>query len=76
MNVNSSTLIRLGDLDAKQVTVTDAKKQMWIQHSDDDDLILYLISVAIEFVDFRGVFEKAMIMQTWGEWAASNPSVV
>ena len=33
---------------AEPITVTDAKKQMWIEHSDDDALIARLINVAIE----------------------------
>ena len=61
---------------AEPVTVTDAKKQMRIEHSDDDALITRLIKVAIEFVDVRGALGKAMITQTWGEWLAPNPSLV
>jgi len=54
---------------AEPVTVTDAKKQMRIEHSDDDALIARLINVAIGFVDVRGALGKAMITQTWGEWS-------
>ena len=61
---------------AEPVTVTDAKKQMRIEHSDDDALIARLINVAIGFVDVRGALGKAMITQTWGEWLAPNPSLV
>ena len=61
---------------AEPITVTDAKKQMRIEHSDDDALIARLINVAIGFVDVRGALGKAMITQTWGEWLAPNPSVV
>ena len=60
---------------AEPVTVTDAKKKMRIEHSDDDALIARLINVAIGFVDVRGALGKAMITQTWGEWLA-HPSVV
>ena len=60
---------------AEPVTVTDVKKQMRIEHSDDDALIARLINVAIGFVDVRGALGKAMITQTWGEWLA-HPSVV
>ena len=52
------------------ITVTDAKKQMRIEHSDDDALIARLINVAIGFVDVRGALGKAMITQTLGEWLA------
>ena len=55
---------------AEPITVTDAKKQMRIEHSDDDALIARLINVAIGFVDVRGALGKAMITQTWGEWLA------
>ena len=61
---------------AEPITVTDAKKQMRIEHSDDDALIARLINVAIGFVDVRGAPGKAMIMQTWGEWLVPNPSAV
>ena len=61
---------------AEPVTVTDAKKKMRIEHSDDDALIARLIAVAIGFVDLRGALGKAMITQTWGEWLAPNSSVV
>ena len=52
---------------AEPVTVTDAKKQIRIEHSDEDALIARLINVAIGFVDVRGALSKAMITQTWGE---------
>ena len=58
---------------AEPITVTDAKKQMRIEHSDDDALIARLINVAIGFVDVRGALGKAMITQTWGEWLATKP---
>ena len=61
---------------AEPVTVTDAKKKMWIKHSDDDALIARLINVVMGFVDAPGALGKAMITQTWGEWLAPNPSVV
>ena len=44
---------------AEPITVTDAKKQMRIEHSDDDALIARLINVAIGFVDVRGALGKA-----------------
>ena len=61
---------------AEPVTVTDAKKKMRIERSDDDALIARLINVAIGFVDVRGALGKAMITQTWGEWLAPSPPVV
>ena len=53
---------------AEPITVSDAKKQMRIEHSDDDALIARLINTAIAFIDVRGALGKAMITQTWGEW--------
>ena len=61
---------------AEPITVRDAKKQMRIEHSDDDSLIARLINTAIAYVDVRGALGRAMITQTWGEWLAPNPSVV
>ena len=58
------------------ITVSEAKAQMRIEHSDDDALIARLIDVAVSFVDVRGALGKAMISQTWGEWLGPNPSVV
>ena len=59
------------------VTVTDAKKQLRIEHSDDDALITRLINVVIGFVDVRVALGKATITQTLSEWLApTNPSVV
>ena len=59
------------------VTVTDAKKQLRIEHSDDDALIARLINVVIGFVDVRVALGKATITQTLSEWLAPpNPSVV
>ena len=49
---------------AEPVTVTDAKKQMLIEHSDDDALIARLISVAVNFVDVCGALGEAIITQT------------
>ena len=49
---------------AEPITVSDAKKQMRIEHSDDDALIARLINTAIVFVDVRGALGKAMITQT------------
>ena len=46
------------------MTVTDAKKQVRVEHSDYDALIARLINVAIEFVDARGALGKTMITQT------------
>ena len=58
---------------AEPITVTDTKKHMRVEHSDDDALIARLINVAIEFVDARGALGKTMIMQTWGEWLEAPP---
>ena len=49
---------------AEPITVSDAKKQMRIEHSDDVALIARLINTAIAFVDVRGALGKAMITQT------------
>ena len=49
---------------AEPITVTDTKKHMRVEHSDDDALIARLINVAIEFVDARGALGKTMITQT------------
>ena len=61
---------------AEPITVTDTKKHMRVEHSDDDALIARLINVAIEFVDARKALGKTVITQTWGEWLALKPSVV
>ena len=61
---------------AEPISLTEAKAQMRIEHSDDDTLINRMIDVAIAYVDVRGALGKAMITQTWGEWLAPNPSVV
>ena len=58
---------------AQPVTETDTKKQMRIEHSDEDAMIATLINLVIEFVDVRGPLGKAMITQTWGEWLAPKP---
>jgi len=39
------------------ITVSEAKAQMRIEHSDDDALIARLIDVAVSFVDVRGTFQ-------------------
>ena len=61
---------------AEPVIVTDAKKQMRSEHSDDNALIAPLINVAIGFVDVRGALGKTIIMQTWAEWLERHPSIV
>ncbi len=55
---------------AQPVTETDTKKQMRIEHSDEDALIAPLINLVIEFVYVRGALGKAIITQTWGELLA------
>lgn len=61
---------------AEPITVTDAKKQIWIEHSDDDALIARLINVVIGFVDVRGALRKATITVTWIKWLAPSSSIV
>ena len=43
---------------AEPITVSDTKKQMRIEHSDDDALIARLINTAIAFVDVREALGK------------------
>ena len=49
---------------AEPITVTDAKKQMRVEHSDYDALIARLINMAIEFVDPCEALGKTVITQT------------
>lgn len=58
------------------VTLGEAKAQMRVEHSDDDEIIQRFISVATAYVDANGALGKAMITQTWAQWLSPNPNVV
>lgn len=58
------------------VTLDEAKAQMRVEHSDDDEIIQRFISVATAYVDANGALGKAMITQTWAQWLSPNPNVV
>lgn len=58
------------------ITLDEAREQMRIDDYDSDTLILRLISAATSFVDAQGVLGKAIITQTWAQWAGQSPGTV
>ena len=58
------------------ITLVEAKAQMRVETTDDDTLITRLIAAAVAFTDGQGALGKAMITQTWRQWAGNNPSEI
>ncbi len=58
----------------KPLSLSEAKAQLRVEHSDDDLLIDRLINVAVTYTDVQGSLGHAMISQKWGQWVAANPS--
>jgi uncharacterized phiE125 gp8 family phage protein len=48
------------------VTLVEAKKWMWVEHSDDDTLIASMVTAAIAHLDgYTGILGRCIINQVW-----------
>lgn len=55
------------------VSLAEVRRQLRIEHEDDDLLLIRLIKVATAYTDVQGALGHAMISQKWGQWVDSNP---
>jgi len=58
------------------VTLTEAKAQCRVDHSDEDTYIESLIRRAVALFDGEGELGRAMITQTWAQWVDQAPGWV
>lgn len=58
------------------ITLAEAKAQLRVEHTDDDDLLTRLIATAVAYTDTMGSLGHAMITQKWAQWVGPNPSEV
>lgn len=61
---------------AEPISLAEAKAQARVDHADDDTLIGALIDAAVDMVDGDGHLGRAMITQTWAQWAPTAPGVI
>jgi uncharacterized phiE125 gp8 family phage protein len=55
------------------VSLAEVRRQLRIEHEDDDLLLVRLINVAVAYTDVKGALGHAMISQKWGQWVTSTP---
>jgi uncharacterized phiE125 gp8 family phage protein len=55
------------------VSLAEVRRQLRIEHEDDDLLLVRLINVATTYTDVMGALGHAMISQKWGQWVTSTP---
>ena len=55
------------------VSLAEVRRQLRIEHEDDDLLLVRLINVATAYTDVQGALGHAMISQKWGQWVDSTP---
>ena len=55
------------------VSLAEVRRQLRIEHEDDDLLLVRLINVATAYTDVMGALGHAMISQKWGQWVTNTP---
>lgn len=58
------------------VSLAEAKEQLRVDTSADDDFIQRLVEAATEQLDGDGELGRAMISQSWAEWSGPSPEAV
>lgn len=58
------------------VSLAEAKEQLRVDTSADDDFIQRLVEAATEQLDGDGELGRAMISQSWAEWSGPSPDAV
>lgn len=58
------------------VSLAEAKEQLRVDTSADDDFIQRLVEAATEQLDGDGELGRAMINQSWAEWSGPSPEAV